>query len=181
MSGYEYVLQFHGLAEYLTDYQSRDWDSFVSLNKEGIYSTVGYTALFLYGAALRYYLQQGSSSPATPSATNPSVAQNSGSYLLVMRLCLLSLLLWGTTLLLTEGLGQKPSRKMANMTYVTIVLTLSTQVILALCLVDAVFPCPSAENLPPQNDSNLVIHAVNRNAFAVFLLVCVVNSLAPSC
>ncbi|KAI5639547.1 hypothetical protein M9H77_00622 [Catharanthus roseus] len=153
LAGYQYVL-LHGLNEYLlSDERGTD---IISLNKEGIFSIFGYWATYLVGVQLGSYLL------FENHAGNTSRANKRAG----IRVCILCLLFWSLTLFLDQFV-EKVSRRMCNMTYVTLVLATNLQV-LAITMISGSIP---------GSKLSVLEEAFNQNLLGSFLLANVLTGL----
>lgn len=151
--GYQVCLM-HGLNLYLLS-NERGKD-IISQNKEGIFSIFGYWGLYLLGVQLGNYLFFGK----YPSAM---LRSNRWTRIRVWVLCLLC---WIITLLLDRHI-ERVSRRMCNLSYVTMVLALNLQVLSILMLSDYI----------PGSTSSTLEEAFNRNLLGAFLLANLLTGL----
>ncbi|XP_065635235.1 uncharacterized protein At4g17910 isoform X3 [Quercus suber] len=151
--GYEICLM-RGLNLYLLS-NERGMD-IISQNKEGIFSIFGYWGMYLLGVQLGYYLFFG----------NNSSAMLRGNRWAGIRALILSILFWIITVLLDRHV-ERVSRRMCNLTYVTMVLALNLQVLAILMLSDYI----------PGSKTSILEEAFNRNLLGAFLLANVLTGL----
>ncbi|KAK9238625.1 GWT1-domain-containing protein [Lipomyces kononenkoae] len=149
----------------------------VSMNKEGIFSFIGYLSIFLAGQTTGFYTL-----PATPQYL-PYVSRllgngSSPGALAASRKAMLTYLfiagMGHVTLFLicTKGLNMPVSRRLANLPYVLWVTSTNIVYILMYLLVEVIF-YPSADPKSESSFENVVpwgLEAVNENGLAVFLL-----------
>eukprot|EP00698_Gefionella_okellyi_P001366 TRINITY_DN1130_c0_g1_i5.p1 TRINITY_DN1130_c0_g1~~TRINITY_DN1130_c0_g1_i5.p1 ORF type:complete len:431 (-),score=67.30 TRINITY_DN1130_c0_g1_i5:1871-3163(-) len=140
--GYQAALS-NGLTEYILDAPRRN---LISMNKEGVFSCVGYGAIFLAATTLRDVFRQ-------------SVDTKRALWRRFGNLCLLDALLWGL-MFVADAYIQPISRRMANLAYVLFVLAHSLFIILATMISDLL--CAPVF---------MLIHdSINRNQLALFLI-----------
>ncbi|KAJ8099616.1 GWT1-domain-containing protein [Lipomyces tetrasporus] len=148
----------------------------VSMNKEGIFSFIGYLSIFLAGQTTGFYTL-----PTTPRHI-PYVSRLLGSGssgpLAASRKTMLTYLLVagighvGLFLICTKGLNMPVSRRLANLPYVLWVTSINIMYILLYLLVEVIF-YPSSDHAPESKYEDAVpwgLEAVNDNGLAVFLL-----------
>ncbi|KAK9370341.1 GWT1-domain-containing protein [Lipomyces kononenkoae] len=150
----------------------------VSMNKEGIFSFIGYLSIFLAGQTTGFYTL-----PVTPqhipyvsrllgSSSNPGPLAASRkamlTYLVVAGVGHVALFL-----VCTKGLNMPVSRRLANLPYVLWVTSTNIVYILMYLLVEVIF-YPSGGFIKPESNLEHVVpwglEAVNDNGLAVFLL-----------
>lgn len=153
----------------------------VSMNREGLFSFIGYLAIFLSGQDLGMLIIPRKIIPKGSSAAG--VQRN--------RL-LMTMAMWGAAwsglyMLSTHykyGLGLSVSRRMANLPYVLWVAAFNNLQILAFCVIDSVFfPAfynatdAKSEKEAYDTATSPVLKAFNRNGLAVFLLANLLTGL----
>ncbi|KAK9358361.1 GWT1-domain-containing protein [Lipomyces starkeyi] len=149
----------------------------VSMNKEGIFSFIGYLSIFLAGQTTGFYTL-----PSTPryipyvsrflgngSSSGPLAASRKAmlTYLFVAGMGHVTLFL-----ICTKGLNMPVSRRLANLPYVLWVTSTNIMYILMYLLVEVIF-YPSCDLTPESKYEDAVpwgLEAVNENGLAVFLL-----------
>ncbi|XP_062146552.1 uncharacterized protein At4g17910 [Alnus glutinosa] len=151
--GYQICLM-HGLNLYLLS-NERGID-IISQNKEGIFSIFGYWGMYLLGVQLGNYLFFGKHSSAMLRSNRWAR----------IRVWVLALLFWIVTLLLDRYV-ERVSRRMCNLTYVSMVLTLNLQVLSVLMLSDYI----------PGSITSILEEAFNRNLLGAFLLANLLTGL----
>jgi len=114
------IILYLGVEEYIITEHPRT--NFLSQNKEGIFSLIGYTSLFYLGAKIGYYIRE-----KTRSWKHK-----------VYVLAIITLLTWFLAYFLENFLHLPPSRRMANLTYVLYVLSINL-LVLILCLMIDIF------------------------------------------
>ncbi|KAM3686702.1 hypothetical protein ACJW31_10G022000 [Castanea mollissima] len=128
----------------------------ISQNKEGIFSIFGYWGMYLLGVQLGNYLFFGNNSSAMLRSNRWAG----------IRALILSILFWIITVLLDRHV-ERVSRRMCNLTYVTMVLALNLQVLAILMLSDYI----------PGSKTSVLEEAFNRNLLGAFLLANVLTGL----
>ncbi|KDP42278.1 hypothetical protein JCGZ_01602 [Jatropha curcas] len=128
----------------------------VSKNKEGIFSILGYWAMYLVGIQLGYYLFFG----------NHSSSRMRSNKWARIRVFFLSLIFWFITVVLDRHV-ERVSRRMCNMAYVTLVLAQNFQVLAILMLSDFI----SGSKISALEE------AIDRNLLGTFLLANVLTGL----
>lgn len=175
---YQVVLETTDLKAYMLTAPRQD---LLSMNREGIFSFVGYLAIFLAGQDLGML--------ALPRSINPrsSVSARAQRNTLLMTMAVWAAI-WSTLYFLTTsyslGLGLNVSRRMANLPYVLWVAAFNSIQILACCAIDTVFfPATySAHDGKTERDAvrtatSAVLSAYNRNGLAVFLVANLLTGL----
>jgi phosphatidylinositol glycan class W len=151
--GYQICLM-SGLNLYLLS-NERGMDT-ISQNKEGIFSIFGYWGMYLLGVQLGNYIFFGNNSSAMLRSNRWAT----------IRVLILSLLFWIITVLLDRHV-ERVSRRMCNLTYVTMVIALNLQVLSILMLSDYI----------PGSKTSILEEAFNRNLLGAFLLANVLTGL----
>ncbi|KAJ9555114.1 hypothetical protein OSB04_009728 [Centaurea solstitialis] len=149
--GYQVCLM-NGLNVYLLSAE-RGTD-IISQNKEGIYSIFGYWGLHLIGVWLGNNLLFEKN---TDLRTNRRTRK---------RVWILFLFFWFLTLILNSYV-ERPSRRMCNLTYVTMVLATNLEMLAILMLSDYI----------PGGKVSLLEQAINRNLLAVFIVANLLTGL----
>jgi phosphatidylinositol glycan class W len=174
--GYELLLNFTNLSAYILVAPRTE---LISENKEGIFSFIGYLAIFLAGKSTGYYTLPSSISLASFFRPQSRIKYfplkgNHSRYKTV--LCLLassafhSVLLWFSLQWLTA------SRRLANLPYVLWVTSYNTFFISLYVLVEALL-FPSSYNIAYSNTVPESLEAVNSNGLAIFLLANIATGL----
>ncbi|XP_059443491.1 uncharacterized protein At4g17910 [Corylus avellana] len=153
--GYQICLM-HGLNLYLLS-NEREID-IISQNKEGIFSIFGYWGMYLLGVQLGNYLFFGNGKHSSTMLRSNRWAR--------IRVWVLALLFWIITLLLDRYV-ERVSRRMCNLTYVSMVLALNLQVLSVLMLSDYI----------PGSITSTLEEAFNRNLLGAFLLANLLTGL----
>ncbi|KAG5999153.1 Glucosaminyl phosphatidylinositol (GlcN-PI) nositol acylation protein, partial [Claviceps pusilla] len=175
---YQVVLETTDLKAYMLTAPRRD---LLSKNREGIFSFVGYLAIFLAGQDLGMF--------ALPRSINPrsDVSARTQRNTLLTTMAVRAAV-WSTLYFLTTsyslGLGLTVSRRMANLPYVLWVAAFNSIQILACCAIDTVFfpATHSAHDGKAERDAvrtatSAVLSAYNRNGLAVFLVANLLTGL----
>lgn len=148
----------------------------LSQNREGVFSFVGYFALFLHGQGLGLQIL-----PRIPSSVSSESTPKQARYHLLGFLALYgaaSYALYHVSTSVTYGLRIHPSRRLANAPYVEWVVWFNTFQLLLYCLVETVcFPAlyqgastKADERKEVKRATSRVLRAFNRNGLAVFLV-----------
>lgn len=175
---YQVVLERTELKAYILTAPRVD---LLSQNREGVFSFVGYLAIFLAGQDTGMYL--------LPRNINP---RSSASLATQRTTLLMTLAVWtgiwaGLYFLTTDydyGLGLSVSRRLANLPYVLGVVGLGSLQLFLCCLVETLcFPAfysatdAKAEKEAYDVATSRVMRAYNRNGLAVFLLANLLTGL----
>lgn len=162
---YQYVLNTTDLAQYIL-YGART--NLFHANKEGIFSTIGYLAIYLSGVSVGIMLLQ---------CRLNKLYNTSIKYKLYMftRLSILSIILHVLTLF-SESYIQLPSRRMVNMTYALYAVAYST-LLIALCLLCEIYQqqycnhtTSSNNNKPHGTTVPILLQSINHNLLFVFMI-----------
>ncbi|KAG5922622.1 Glucosaminyl phosphatidylinositol (GlcN-PI) nositol acylation protein [Claviceps africana] len=175
---YQVLLETTPLKAYVLTAPRRD---VLSMNREGIFSFLGYLAIFLAGQDLGMVVLPRSVNPRTRA----SAAAQRNTLLVTMAA---RAAVWSTLYYLATsyslGLGLNVSRRMANLPYVLWVAAFNSIQILACCAIDTVFfPATyAAHDAKTERDAvraatSAVLSAYNRNGLAVFLLANLLTGL----
>ncbi|CAN1235649.1 Uncharacterized protein At4g17910 [Linum perenne] len=121
---------------------------FLSQNKEGLFSILGYWGIYLLGVQLGHYLFFGNEK-----------SQFRINRWTTIKVLTLSIIFWLTTVIL-DGHVERASRRMCNLAYATLVLAQNLQVLAILMLSD----CISASGISTLEE------AINHNLLGTFLL-----------
>lgn len=153
----------------------------LSMNREGVFSFIGYLAIFLAGQDLGMLV--------IPRSINPRSGAKAGMQrnTLLMTMGVWSLIWLGLYFLSTDykfGLGLSVSRRLANLPYVLWVAAFNSVQLLAFCVVDTIFfPAfynasdKRAEKEAYDAATSKVLRAFNRNGLAVFLIANLLTGL----
>ncbi|KAK2608445.1 Glucosaminyl phosphatidylinositol (GlcN-PI) nositol acylation protein [Conoideocrella luteorostrata] len=175
---YQVLLESTNLKAYILTAPRTD---LLSMNREGIFSFVGYLAIFLTGQDLGMFV--------IPRNINPRSNVSAGTQrnTLLMTIAVWGLI-WSALYYLstsyTLGLGLNVSRRLANLPYVLWVAAFNTLQIFACCAIDTIF-FPATYNAADgktERDANdtatsRVLRAYNRNGLAVFLVANLLTGL----
>ena len=152
----------------------------VSNNREGVFSFIGYLAIFLAGQDLGMFVLPRN---ITKSGSGAGVQRNT---------LLMTIAVWTgvwTALYVAAthckyGLGLDVSRRMANLPYILWVAAFNSAQLFAFCLIDTIyFPASynandkKTEKEAYEEATSKVLRAYNRNGLAIFLLANVFTGL----
>ena len=178
-SAYQALLEYTSLKAYILTAPRTD---LLSMNREGIFSFLGYLAIFLAGQSAGFtILPRNPATGATP--TDPFVQRKQ----LLGRLVLWSLG-WSLLYLLTTsynyGLHLRVSRRLASLPYVLWVSAFNCAQITCFCIVETLtFPTVYnardriSERKEGDRATSRVLKAFNRNGLAIFLLANLLTGL----
>jgi phosphatidylinositol glycan class W len=167
---YQVVLETTDLKAYILTAPRTD---LLSMNREGVFSFLGYLAIFLAGQDLGMFVMPRKINPR--SNASPGMQRNT----LIMTMAVWAGVWAGLYFLVTDyryGFGLGVSRRMANLPYVLWIVTFNHAQLLAFCAIDSFF-FPAFYNA---NDARTereayevatspVLRAMNRNGLALFL------------
>lgn len=177
---YQLALEYPGLKDFLfhsTDRQS----SFIHANREGLFSVLGYVAIYMAGVQVGLFLMQPRS--------------RVGQWLLVIVTLLLGSLVLYVALCLCQALLEPVSRRLANLPFCIWAVAQSLLFISWLAVADAVLlfstwtsgcgPLPSSWSLRASGKTcheaeHCLVQAVNRNQLLFFLVANVLTGLTNS-
>jgi glucosaminylphosphatidylinositol acyltransferase len=177
-SVYEIVLDNTGLKAFIL---TAPRDNLLSQNREGIFSFIGYLAIFLAGQATgTYVLPREEPMSKTPTKMEALKKSTLGRLLMWCGI-------WTTLFLISTsyyGFGLSVSRRMANLPYFLWISAMNTGLILGLCAAE-VFCFPNlysavdkaVEKERCQNATSKIYKAYNRNGLAVFLVANLLTGL----
>jgi phosphatidylinositol glycan class W len=175
---YQVTLESTSLKAYILAAPRTD---LLSMNREGIFSFLGYLAIFLAGQDTgmvvlpRKLDTRGPFSPASQRTR------------LVLNMAIRSLV-WGLLYLLNTdykyGAGLAVSRRLANLPYMLFVVAFNCAQVTTMCLVDIIF-FPAFYNAPDVKTekeihdaaTSRVLRAYNRNGLAIFLVANLLTGL----
>lgn len=171
-SVYEVVLETTNLKAYILTAPRID---LLSKNREGVFSFVGYLAIFLAGQAIGLQVIPRHSRSGSASLSLPAERAR-----LLMHLLLWSAL-WSLAFTVSTsykyGLGLQVSRRLANLPYVQWVAAFNCAQITLYCFVETLmFPgvYKAADHITEENEveraTSWVLQAFNRNGLAIFLV-----------
>ncbi|XHG07264.1 Glucosaminyl phosphatidylinositol (GlcN-PI) nositol acylation protein, variant 2 [Aspergillus wentii] len=145
----------------------------LSKNREGIFSFIGYFAIFLAGRAIGIRIIPSGTSSKSPQQARKSVLVNLG----VQSLCWIALFVFNSTYASGLGANIPVSRRLANMPYVLWVSAFNNVQLFLFCLAETVF-FPSV-HLVSSKEGELertsfatspIMTAFNKNGLAIFLV-----------
>ena len=169
---YQLSLEFTSLKAYILTGPRTD---LLSQNREGIFSFLGYLAIFLAGQGTGTYILPRKSNPNSKTDTATQERRR-----LLVRL-ISSSLMWTLLLALATsykyGFGLQVSRRLANLPYVFWVSAFNCTQITVFCLIEsALFPGVhkatdrTSERRESATATSRVLRAFNANGLAIFLL-----------
>ncbi|KAL9122017.1 MAG: hypothetical protein Q9187_001431 [Circinaria calcarea] len=178
-SVYQGLLELTRLKAYILTAPRKD---LLSKNREGVFSFLGYLAIFLAGQAAGQYLL-----PRRPIGSSPSKTAKAQRFRILARLAAWSVI-WSSLLFLTTaykyGLGFRVSRRLANLPYVLWVAAFNCTQIAMFCTIETlIFPTVykathrTAEAREGQKATSRILQAYNRNGLAIFLLANLLTGL----
>ncbi|KAM6537545.1 GPI-anchored wall transfer protein [Fusarium falciforme] len=175
---YQILLETTNLKAYVLTAPRTD---LISMNREGIFSFIGYLAIFLAGQDTGMFVIPRNIPPR--STASPGAQRNT----LLMTMAVWGGVWTGLYLLSTNyhyGFGLTVSRRLANLPYVLWVVAFNTLQLLGFAIVDTVFfPAfynaqdAKSEKEAYEKATSRVIRAYNRNGLAVFLLANLLTGL----
>ncbi|KAL2649543.1 hypothetical protein R1flu_017671 [Riccia fluitans] len=136
LGGYQACLSY-GLNKYLLS--SERGPGLISLNKEGIYSTLGYWSLYLISVRLGSYLSFLSGKLRRQDASTDSRIKGSATWWIVMDIWLLDAIFWLLAIFVDEFI-ERVSRRTCNMAYVLFVLAQNLEVIAIFLTAESLLP-----------------------------------------
>jgi len=153
-----------------------------SMNKEGIFSFIGYLSIFLCGQDAGMYIL-----PRSITPPRSGVSKGSQRTTLLLTMAVWSMIWAALYFFATDysfGFGLSVSRRLANLPYVLWVAAFNSTQILICCLIDTIF-FPAFYNANDArtekeayiNATSRVLRAFNRNGLAVFLLANLLTGL----
>jgi glucosaminylphosphatidylinositol acyltransferase len=175
--GYQVALETSSLKAFILIAPRTD---LFSMNREGVFSFIGYLAIFLTGQDTGMYVLPRS---LTRSGSNGTAQRNT----LLLTMTVWSAVWIGLYLLSTQykfGFGLDVSRRLANLPYILFVAAFNSVQILAFCLVDSLF-FPAFYNAQDSKSekeaynfaTSRVLRAFNRNGLGAFLLANLLTGL----
>ena len=176
---YQSLLEFTDLKAYILTAPRVD---ILSQNREGIFSFLGYLAIFLAGQATGFYIL-----PRHPNRSSSTANVTAQRKRLIFRLASWSII-WGLLFYLTtsyrHGLGLRVSRRLANLPYIFWVSTFNCTQLTLFCIIETVsFPGvhkvleKTSEAKVVAKATSKVLKAFNRNGLAIFLLANLMTGL----
>ncbi|POS84606.1 hypothetical protein EPUL_004443 [Erysiphe pulchra] len=172
-AAYQASLDFTNLKTFVL---SAPRNNILSMNREGIFSFVGYLAIFLIGQEIGLYVLPRRLLPKSFSAWQ----QRKKLLLCLGGASLTWTLLFMATSNRIYGLNMTVSRRLANLPYIVWIAAFNTSQLTVFCLIETIF-FPSVWNVSEnttkleeeeiyRNATSGVLEAYNRNGLAVFLL-----------
>ncbi|GMH36605.1 hypothetical protein BSKO_04478 [Bryopsis sp. KO-2023] len=168
LAAHQSALSLGGMMEYV--HSSERGTSLIDLNKEGIFSMLGYWSLHLWGAAfgqgLLWTARKFQETTAGSKKTSSSMPRQASKALITWTVCLLctTLVLYGCALALIGGF-EPVSRRACNATYIVWTLGL-TSCVVSVCAIGDIL-----------GNHSLILHALSKNLLGVFLAA----NLATGC
>lgn len=169
---YQILLEFTGLKVYILTAPRTD---FMSQNREGIFSFLGYLAIFVAGQSIGFDILLRASGSSQSRAAAFAARRN-----MLKRLVLYSVALSLLTALTTSfryGLNLTISRRLANLPYVLWVSAFNCAQITLFCAIETwIFPGVHravdkvSESREVDKATSPVVRAFNRNGLAIFLV-----------
>ncbi|KAL3701363.1 hypothetical protein R1sor_019385 [Riccia sorocarpa] len=136
LGGYQASLSY-GLNKYLLS--SERGPGLISLNKEGIYSTLGYWSLYLISVRLGSYLLYLSERLRRQDASTDSRIKGATTWWIVMDIWLLDAIFWLLAVFVDEFI-ERVSRRTCNMAYVLFVLAQNLEVTAIFLTAESLLP-----------------------------------------
>lgn len=175
---YQVMLESTSLKAYILTAPRTD---LLSMNREGVFSFLGYLAIFLAGQDTGMVVL-----PRRVDTRGP-LALASPRTRLVLSMALRSLV-WGLLYLLNTdykyGAGLEVSRRLANLPYMLFVVAFNCAQVTIMCLIDIILfpafynaPDPKTEKEVHDAATSRVLRAYNRNGLAIFLLANLLTGL----
>lgn len=169
---YQVVLESTDLKAYIL--VSPRGQSLISKNREGVFSFIGYLAIFLAG--------RGTGMTIIPRSRDTAQTPSQARKQLLIRMGGLAVVWWSLFCVLSEhlfGIGQSlaVSRRLANLPYVVWVAAFNVTHLSLFCLIETLF-FPSVHRAADQANeareshraTSQIMRAVNQNGLAVFLV-----------
>lgn len=179
---YEVALDNSGLKRYImVSPRGSDW---LSKNREGVFSFIGYFSIFLAGrgTGLRIMPASSPSSKGTKSAAKQEQAWRSRRALL--RTLTVVSVVWILIFVVSlhyRGLGLRVSRRLANLPYVLWINAFNTAQLLLFCLIETVcFPEAYLNQFSARicnASSSKLLQAFNKGGLAIFLIANLLTGL----
>jgi phosphatidylinositol glycan class W len=175
---YQVALESTNLKAYILTAPRTD---LISMNREGIFSFIGYLAIFLAGQDTGMFILPRKVNPRS----NSSVGVQRTTLLLTMGVwTLVWMALYFFTTDIKFGASLTVSRRLANLPYMLWVVSFNTAQLLAFCLVDTLFfpAFYNAQEARAERDAHdtatsRVVRAYNRNGLALFLIANLLTGL----
>ncbi|KAK2743798.1 Glucosaminyl phosphatidylinositol (GlcN-PI) nositol acylation protein [Myotisia sp. PD_48] len=161
--GYQVALESTNLKEYIL--VSPRGPSLLSKNREGVFSFLGYLAIFLAGRGIGLRVM--------PRKSRKALLSQLATWSLIWS----TLFIFNTTYTFGVGAGLSVSRRLANLPYVLGVIAFNTVQLLLFCLVEMLF-FPSLQQGTNKNEeaeqakfaTSKVMDAFNENGLPIFLI-----------
>lgn len=162
---YEVILRVEGLQNWI--FESPRGLGFLSDNREGVFSLVGYYSLYLVAQALGAWLLQ------TGSQEKPTTRAQWWRRMWILFFLFVGL--WFVQDVFFEYLlGMQPSRRLCNLGYVLHVLSCNCGLLAHLLLLDLILPVPSD---PRIRSGNVILQAISTQRNSQLLVFIVANLL----
>lgn len=131
-------------------------DTLVTANREGLASSTGFVALYMAGAALRHYL--------------PAVRVVPSDHSIRPRLSMLALSLTASMCVpwLSVSVLGGVSRRLANLSYILLVTSMMTSLVLAFACVHLLLQCVYGRRVDGQVFSSRLLHLASDHALLLF-------------
>lgn len=176
-SVYEFVLQTTELTEYIIKAPRVD---LLSKNREGVFSFIGYLAIFLAGIGAGTYVLPREQSPPGKSSITTLLRQTIFGKLTVWSV------VWSSLYMITTSyffFNLNVSRRLANLPYVLWVCAFNTTQLAACRAIEAALfpdiysPSGGSEEQKSKEATSPILRAFNRNGLALFLLANLLTGL----
>lgn len=160
-AGYEWALVRTNLLEVILDESNRT-TNLLTMNKEGVFSTLGYLSIFLFGQLFGSFVLPARSTPNNLLGTYPKAKPIRWLTVSTTRGLLVSSAVSGLLFHVARELlyTTNISRRLANLSYVLWVVSYNSAFLLAFHVAEQVFGPAHSQ----------IMEAVNNNGLAVFLL-----------
>lgn len=166
--GYEILLQYFGASLFILDESNRK-TSFFTMNKEGLFSFLGYLSIFIFGQSFGSFVLTLRRTPNNLLGMN--FGKRPSKFLTVSAtqgLTLMSIVSWTFFAFCRESVYVGAvSRRLANLAYILMVLSFNSVFLLGYSVLEKV--------LGPLHLS--IFESINKNGLAVFLLANVATGL----
>lgn len=164
MCVYELILRAEGLQMWIIS--SPRGLGFLSDNREGVFSLVGYFAIYLFAQAIGAWLfDQGSPS-------NPTPRKVWWRRMWILFFMFLALWFW-QDVILDFGFELQPSRRLCNLGYILLVLSCNCGLLAHLLMLDLILPL--RRDAGTSRTGNVILHAVSTQRNSQLLVFIVAN------
>lgn len=170
---YEAVLDFTNLKGYILTAHRTDW---LSKNREGVFSLLGYLSIFLAG--------QATGMAALPRAIQTKTILRNSTLTKLIAGAATWIVLFELSTSYGYGLGIPVSRRLANLPYVLWVAAFNSCQLTLFCMIETfifpetTIPAPRAEEEKRyKRSSSTLLRAFNKNGLFIFLLANVLTGL----